>query len=122
MFFDKLPKANWNVAWHQDTSIAVKEKQDIPGFGPWSVKQGIVHVEAPEMYLANILTLRVHLDVANTESGVLRVIPGSHFYGRVNSKALLDIVENLEVVACHANSGDVLFMNPVSFFKKSHTT
>ena len=122
VFFDKLPKANWNVAWHQDTSIAVKEKQDIPGFGPWSVKQGIVHVEPPEMYLANTLTLRVHLDVANTESGVLRVIPSSHCYGRVNSKALLDIVENSEAVACHANPGDILLMNPLLFHSSRKAT
>lgn len=115
VFFDKLPEANWNVAWHQDTSIAVKKKVEIPGFDLWSIKQGIVHVEPPETYLANMLTLRIHLDITNTENGVLRVIPGSHRYGRVNSKALLNLVENSEIVECHANPGDMLLMNPLLF-------
>src|SRR5689334_9435573 len=41
IFFDKVPGANWSVVWHQDTAIAVRERRDVPGFGPWSVKAGI---------------------------------------------------------------------------------
>jgi len=115
VYFDKVPTANWNVAWHQDTSIAVKAKADIPGFGPWSEKQGIVHVEPPEEYLARTLTLRVHLDRADKENGALRVIPRSHRNGRVASREILKIVEQAEVVECHANPGDVLLMNPLLF-------
>src|SRR5690348_17331497 len=37
ILFDKTPDANWNVLWHQDLSIAVKEKRDVLGYGPWSV-------------------------------------------------------------------------------------
>jgi hypothetical protein len=40
VFFDKTADANWNVAWHQDTSIALQSKHEIMGFGPWSEKQG----------------------------------------------------------------------------------
>ena len=47
VFFDKLPDANWNVAWHQDTSILVKTKVNMPGFNSWREKQGIMHVEPP---------------------------------------------------------------------------
>lgn len=115
VFLDKTPSANWNVAWHQDTSIAVKRKEDIPGFGPWTEKQGVVHVEPPEEYLAKILTLRIHLDSANTESGVLRIIPKTHENGRIASKKLLKIVENSEVKECIANPGDILLMNPLLF-------
>ncbi|AEF98673.1 phytanoyl-CoA dioxygenase family protein [Methylomonas methanica] len=115
VFFDKVPEANWNVAWHQDTSIAVKSQHDLPGFGPWSEKQGIAHVEPPEAYLANILTLRLHLDTANRESGVLRVVPGTHRRGRVASKEIIKIVDNSQIVDCNANPGDVLLMNPLLF-------
>jgi ectoine hydroxylase-related dioxygenase (phytanoyl-CoA dioxygenase family) len=115
VFFDKIPGANWNVAWHQDTSIAVNTKADVPGFGPWTVKQGIVHVEPPPEYLASILTLRVHLDTANTETGVLRVIPGTHCDGRTPSQELLRIVEKSTVVECKANRGDVLLMSPLLY-------
>jgi hypothetical protein len=58
VFFDKVEGANWNMAWHQDTSIALKTKHEISGFGPWSKKQGMVHAEPPAEYLPNILTSR----------------------------------------------------------------
>ena len=117
VFFDKNPDSNWNVAWHQDTSIAVKRKVDVQGFGPWSEKQGVVHVEPPENYLANMLTLRIHLDHANSETGVLRVLPGTHKMGRLKSNEILAIVEKSEnnIVECEANPGDVLLMNPLLF-------
>lgn len=115
VFFDKVPTANWNVAWHQDTSIAVKTKHKVAGFGPWSEKQGIVHVEPPVAYLANILTLRLHLDTANKASGVLRVVAGTHRNGRVAAKDIIEIVGNSHIVECNANRGDVLLMNPLLF-------
>ena len=115
VFFDKLPGANWNVAWHQDTSIAVKNKVSIAGFSSWREKQGVMHVEPPVEYLANILTLRVHLDPASIETGVLRVIPATHKDGRVSSKNILDIVEKSKVIECTAEPGDVLLMNPLLF-------
>lgn len=115
VFFDKVPEANWNVAWHQDTSIAVNTKIDIPGFGPWSEKQGIIHVEPPEEYLARILTVRVHLDPTDSDNGVLRIVPETHHYGRVASKTLVEIVERSAIVECNADPGDVLLMSPLLF-------
>lgn len=115
VYFDKTPKANWNVAWHQDTSIALKEKHAVPGFAPWSEKQGIIHVEPPEEYLAQTLTLRVHLDAASTESGVLRVVAGSHRDGRVPSREIVKIVDTSQVIECYAKPGDVLLMCPLLF-------
>ncbi|MEJ2610778.1 MAG: phytanoyl-CoA dioxygenase family protein [Candidatus Thiodiazotropha sp.] len=115
VFFDKLKGANWNVAWHQDTSIALKDKHETSGFGPWTKKQGVVHTEPPVEYLANTLTLRIHLDKANTETGVLRVVPGTHKDGRVESSKIVKIVENSTVIECEANPGDVLLMNPLLF-------
>jgi hypothetical protein len=115
VYFDKVPCANWNVAWHQDTSIALKSKHEINGFGPWSEKQGVVHSEPPVEFLQNTLTLRIHLDKANTESGVLRVIPGTHKNGRVHAKDILKIVESNKAIECDASEGDVLLMNPLLF-------
>ncbi len=122
VFFDKLPDANWNVAWHQDTSIAVNTKADIAGFTAWREKQGVMHVEPPEEYLSNILTLRVHLDPANTETGVLRIIPETHKDGRVRSKNILEIIKKSDVMECTANAGDVLLMNPLLFHSSRKTT
>lgn len=115
VFFDKVPNANWNVAWHQDTAIAVKEKINSPGFGKWREKEGVLHVEPPDEYLEKMLTIRIHLDDTNKENGVLRVIPGTHRNGRIKSQELMNIVENSEVVECNAKSGDVLLMCPLLF-------
>ena len=122
VFFDKVPDANWNVAWHQDTSIALKARHEVDGFGPWSEKQGTVHAEPPEEYLANILTLRVHLDEANRESGVLRIVPGTHCHGRIKSKELVETVARSEVVECNAAPGDVLLMSPLLFHSSRKAT
>src|SRR5206468_2588674 len=34
--FDKSPRSNWLVAWHQDTALPLRERRDIAGWGPWS--------------------------------------------------------------------------------------
>jgi hypothetical protein len=38
IFFNKSPKANWKVTWHQDCVIAVREKLDIRGWDHGRVK------------------------------------------------------------------------------------
>jgi hypothetical protein len=38
--FDKIPDANWKVLRHQDVTIAVQEKIEVEGFGPWTIKAG----------------------------------------------------------------------------------
>ena len=47
LWFDKKAGANWGVPWHQDLTIAVRERGESPGFGPWTVKAGIDHVRPP---------------------------------------------------------------------------
>ena len=113
VFFDKIPQANWNVAWHQDTSIAVSEQMDLSGFKLWTQKQGVTYVQPPEKYLENILTLRVHLDDAKTENGVLRVIAKTHQQGRINAANIATLVEQSNPVECIAKKGDILVMNPL---------
>lgn len=50
IFFDKSPKVNWLVAWHQDLTLALRTRDDVAGFGPWSVKDGVPHVQARRNY------------------------------------------------------------------------
>ncbi len=112
-FFDKIPAANWNVAWHQDTSIAVSGKTETEGFKLWTEKRGIIHVEPPENYLAAILTLRLHLDDAGRENGALRVIAGTHRQGRIHAAQIAALVEKTTAHDCEAKAGDVLLMSPL---------
>ena len=44
-FFNKTQESNWKVAWHQDLTIMVRERWEVAGFGPWTIKEGIAHVQ-----------------------------------------------------------------------------
>ena len=59
IWFDKLPEANWNVAWHQDLTIAVRERIDVARFSAWSIKEGIFHVQPPVKLLQRMLAVRI---------------------------------------------------------------
>ena len=82
ILFDKTPAANWRVPWHQDVSIAVRRRvADAAGYGPWSVKAGVAHVQPPAAVLADMITVRLHLDDCGADNGPLPVVPGSHADG-----------------------------------------
>jgi ectoine hydroxylase-related dioxygenase (phytanoyl-CoA dioxygenase family) len=113
LFFDKTPEANWPVLWHQDLTIAVAERRDLEGWGPWSVKAGIPHVEPPTSLLAAMLTIRLHLDDCHAENGPLRVIPGSHALGRLTRERIQTIRQSSEETTCLAPEGSALLMRPL---------
>jgi hypothetical protein len=41
--FDKSLVRNWLVVWHQDTALPLRERREVPGWGPWSTKAGITY-------------------------------------------------------------------------------
>ncbi len=110
--FDKTPDANWNVVWHQDLSIAVQERRDAPGFGPWSEKSGVPHVQPPAAILERLLTLRLHLDPCGEDNGPLRVIAGSHRHGRLDAGDIQERRQHHETV-CTVPAGGALLMRPL---------
>lgn len=114
ILFDKSPQTNWGLGWHQDRTIAVRERRDVAGFGPWSVKRGMFHVAPPVELLARMLTIRVHLDDVPTDNAPLLVAPGSHRLGRVAEAEIEACVERCGVEACIAVAGDVwLYSTPI---------
>jgi ectoine hydroxylase-related dioxygenase (phytanoyl-CoA dioxygenase family) len=88
LYFDKTPKKNWPVAWHQDKTIAVKSKVDVPGYRCWTLKNTVPHTQPPAEVMENMLALRVHLDAAKEDCGGLRVCPGSHRLGILTQEKL----------------------------------
>src|SRR5690348_9811889 len=44
--FDKSSESNWLVVWHQDTALPLRTRSATPGWGPWSVKDGINYAHA----------------------------------------------------------------------------
>jgi ectoine hydroxylase-related dioxygenase (phytanoyl-CoA dioxygenase family) len=113
ILFDKVASANWLVPWHQDLTIEVSERVDSPGFGPWSVKAGVPHVQPPISILQQMLAVRIHLDDCHAESGPLRVIPGSHRHGRLTIEEMLDRKALHGEVALTARRGDIILMRPL---------
>ncbi len=122
IYFDKSPGANWLVAWHQDLTLALKECADHPGFGPWSEKDGIPHVQPPVELLAQMLTIRLHLDDADETNGALRVLPGSHRLGRLSAERIQSLRSGQAEVLCSAAAGDALLMRPLLLHASSRST
>lgn len=113
IYFDKHKDANWKVAWHQDLTIAVREKKDVEGFGAWSTKAGIIHVQPPASVLEQMLTLRIHLDDTDEANGALRVLPGTHLHGRIESLQIDRWKQQQKIVTCSLRRGGILAMRPL---------
>lgn len=111
--FDKTAASNWRAQWHQDRAIAVKERLDVAGYGPWSTKVGVVHVEPPAKVLAEMLFIRVHLDDCGADNGPLRVIPGSHHSGKLGEEQLATMVGKGPLVELYAPKGALMLMRPL---------
>ena len=110
--FNKTVDNNWLVTWHQDKTVCVSAEFDAPDWGPWSEKDHTLHVQVPLGVLNNMVTLRIHLDPADSNSGCLKVIPSSHRAGLLSQKDIEQIVRQQPEVVCEAGVGDVLVMRP----------
>ena len=111
-FFDKVAGANWNLRWHQDSVIAVKQRMDVPGFHAWSTKAGVLQVRPPSEILESMLAIRIHLDDCHATNGALRVLRGSHRQ-RWERDALAAAKQNYEMTTCEVALGGVLAMRPL---------
>lgn len=111
--FDKSPTANWLVVWHQDTALPLRDRHETPGWGPWSVKEGVIYAHAPHSVLSQILALRVHLDDSTAENGPLRVLPRTHTLGVLTDDELHELSTRIAAVDCLTSSGGVLAMRPL---------
>ena len=122
ILFDKTSGANWKVAWHQDLSIAVKAKADAPGYGPWSVKAGVQHVQPPVEVLRRMLTVRVHLDDCGPDNAPLNVLPGSHAAGALTPAQVEAWRATRGPVACCVDAGGAVLMRPLLLHASSSAT
>jgi ectoine hydroxylase-related dioxygenase (phytanoyl-CoA dioxygenase family) len=113
ILFDKTGGANWKVPWHQDVTIAVNRRIDAVGYGPWSIKAGVLHVQPPASVLERMVSVRLHLDDCPKENGALRVIAGSHASGKLEERLIQDLAERSIAVTCAMQRGGVLMMRPL---------
>lgn len=107
ILFDKTAERNWALGWHQDRTIVVEERIDMDGYGPWTVKSGLIQVEPPFEILERMVTLRVHLDMVDERNAPLRIVPGSHRLGRLPETGIESLVAMSGERLCLADRGDV---------------
>lgn len=113
VLFDKTPAAPWKVAWHQDLTVAVRGRVEAEGFGPWSVKAGVFHVQPPARVLEGVLAVRLHLDDCDESNGPLKVLPGSHLSGRLGADEITHWRESVRPVTCVVPRGGAVLMRPL---------
>jgi hypothetical protein len=113
LLFHKTPDANWKILWHQDLTIAVRERRDVPGFGPWSEKAGVPCVQPPTPLLEAMVAVRVHLDDCGEDNGPVRVLAGSHRAGRIRAEDIPGWLERTEPRDCLVPRCGLLVMRPL---------
>jgi ectoine hydroxylase-related dioxygenase (phytanoyl-CoA dioxygenase family) len=117
--FDKSRAANWLVVWHQDTALPLLSRREIPGWGPWSIKEGIQYAHAPSSALSQILALRISLDDSSAKNGPLRVLPGTHTLGVLSDDAIHELSQRASPNECVVPKGGILAMRPLLIHSSS---
>ena len=112
ILFNKLPGANSKVPCHQEFAIAIRKRMDLPGWGPWSMKDAGLHVRPPAAVLGRMLAVRVHLGDCGGHDGPLRILPGSHTHGLLKNAEILAWPKE-RAVTCAVRRGDTILMRPL---------
>ena len=107
VLFDKTADRNWTLGWHQDRTLVVRERSEVEGFGPWSRKDGALHVAPPIGLLQRMATFRIHLDTCGSDNAPLKAAVGSHTCGYVPADQAAVEAERYPIAECVAEAGDV---------------
>jgi ectoine hydroxylase-related dioxygenase (phytanoyl-CoA dioxygenase family) len=111
--FDKSAASNWLVVWHQDTALPLRERREVAGWGPWSIKEGVNYAHAPAGALEGVVALRLHLDDSAADNGPLRILPGTHNSGVLTDEAIHELSARVTPVDCLISRGGILAMRPL---------
>ena len=111
--FDKAAGRNWKVPFHQDATVRVKARREVPGFETWWERDGIPHCWPVAGVLEGMLAVRLHLDDCGPENGPLRVLPGSHTAGVLDAAEIVGWRERTPEVVCGVGRGGVVLMRPL---------
>jgi len=101
------------LEWHQDRDVTVRERMDVPGYGPWTSRVGIWHVEPPASVLDQMVIVRLHLDACADGSHALQILPGSHRAGKLTPDAIRQLVETQVAVTPEVTQGTLMAMRPL---------
>lgn len=112
-FFIKDAINNWLVALHQDLSIPVATRVDSPRCSGWAEKEGELFVQPPTEVLDQIVAVRLHLDDCDETNGALRVVPGSHRYGRLSTDDAKRVRDRAAEISVPVPAGGAMLMRPL---------
>lgn len=121
VFFNKIVKSNWHVPWHQDIGLPVRERGSEPGFSAFTVKDGIVHANAPGEVLSKLVVLRLHLDEATAANGAMRLVAGSHAAGRLHDEEVDAWAAKGREVQPEVPAGGILRLRPLLLHASAHS-
>ena len=101
------------MIWHQDLTIPTSTQIDVPGYGPWTEKAGVPHVQPPVNILSEMLAVRLHLDPSGSDNGPVRVLNGTHRNGRLSSTQINALRANETETECVVVEGGILAFRPL---------
>jgi len=110
--FSKSDGSTWSVTPHQDLSISVHERRDVPGWSGWSRKEGAWFVQPPVAVLEQMVAVRLQLDDNAADTGPLEVVPGTHVSGRLSNDAIRAAAASGKV-PCVVERGGVVVLRPL---------
>jgi len=120
--FNKTAATNWKVAWHQDLMFPFAAKVSTIDFDLPCIKDGIHYARPPESVLKKLLAVRLHLDDCDETNGPLRVSPGTHHIGIIQTREIPDHLARHGETTCLAKKGDALVMRPLTLHASSQAT
>jgi hypothetical protein len=94
-------------------------RSKVEGYGPWSMKDGIMHVQPPARILQTMVSLRIHLDACCEANGAIKFISGSHVAGILDPVDLVNWRDSHSPTICPAERGDVIVMLPLVLHSSS---
>jgi hypothetical protein len=107
--FDKSRERNWHVAMHQDLSVPVAHED------------GMAFAQPPMRILEALVIARLHLDSCANGNGALRVVRGSHRYGRLGAKRIEALRAAHGELVCPVPRGGVMLMRPLLLHASANT-
>jgi ectoine hydroxylase-related dioxygenase (phytanoyl-CoA dioxygenase family) len=119
IYFDKPEQSNWFVAWHQDLTISVDKKVDLPGYTSWTSKHKQFAVQPPLEILEDNFTIRIHLDDTNADNGALKVLPESHLKSIYRAENIDFSIESESI--CDVKRGGAMVMRPLLMHASDRT-
>jgi len=120
--FVKSSANNWLVALHQDLSIPVAERVDRPECHGWSQKEGELFVQPPTSVLDEMVAVRLHLEDCDERNGALRVVPGSHRFGRLTASESRRARDARGEKLVRVRRGAAMIMKPLLLHASSKAT